>query len=117
MNKDQVEGKLQDIGGKIQEEAGKLIGSKEHEVKGLQHQAEGKNAERRWRREGGGTQFEKCRQERVNQGPGADSQLKDPGKPAGEPLDVIEASAGGPSTTTSTAEWRTLRRGHGEPRA
>lgn len=42
MNKDQVEGKLKDIGGKIQEEAGKLVGSKEQEAKGLANQAEGK---------------------------------------------------------------------------
>ena len=42
INKDQVKGELKDLGGKIQEEAGKLIGSKEQQVKGLKHQAEGK---------------------------------------------------------------------------
>jgi uncharacterized protein YjbJ (UPF0337 family) len=46
MNKDQVEGKLQDIGGKIQEEAGKLVGNKEQEVKGLGNQIEGKAQEK-----------------------------------------------------------------------
>ena len=46
MNKDQVEGKLQDIGGKIQEEAGKLVGSKEQEAKGLKNQVEGKTQEK-----------------------------------------------------------------------
>ncbi|MGX4644275.1 CsbD family protein [Massilia sp. SYSU DXS3249] len=46
MNKDQVEGKLQDIGGKIQEEAGKLVGNKEQEAKGLKNQVEGKTQEK-----------------------------------------------------------------------
>jgi len=41
-NKDQVKGELKDLGGKIQEEAGKLVGSKEQEAKGLQHQLQGK---------------------------------------------------------------------------
>jgi len=46
MNKDQVEGKLQDIGGKIQEEAGKLVGNKSQEAKGLKNQVEGKTQEK-----------------------------------------------------------------------
>ncbi|MDB5792089.1 MAG: CsbD family protein [Massilia sp.] len=46
MNKDQVEGKLQDIGGKLQEEAGKLVGNQEQQVKGLKNQVEGKTQEK-----------------------------------------------------------------------
>ena len=46
MNKDQVEGKLQDIGGTIQEEAGKLVGNQEQQVKGLKNQVEGKTQEK-----------------------------------------------------------------------
>ena len=46
MNKDQVEGKLKDIGGKIQEQVGDLIDSPEQEAKGLQKQAEGKLQEK-----------------------------------------------------------------------
>jgi uncharacterized protein YjbJ (UPF0337 family) len=46
MNKDQVNGKLQDIGGKIQEEAGKLIGNPEQQLKGLKNQVEGKTQEK-----------------------------------------------------------------------
>lgn len=42
MNKDQVNGKLHDIGGQIQEEVGKLVGNPTQQVKGLQKQAEGK---------------------------------------------------------------------------
>jgi uncharacterized protein YjbJ (UPF0337 family) len=42
VNKDQVKGTLKDIGGKVQEEAGKLVGSTPQQIKGLQHQAEGK---------------------------------------------------------------------------
>jgi uncharacterized protein YjbJ (UPF0337 family) len=42
MNKDQVKGKLKDIGGKIQEEAGKVVGSSEQQAKGLSKQVEGK---------------------------------------------------------------------------
>lgn len=42
MNKDQVDGKLKDIGGKIQEEFGDLIDSPEQEAKGLAKQVEGK---------------------------------------------------------------------------
>jgi len=45
MNKDQVEGKLKDIGGKIQEGAGKVVGSTEQQAKGLANQAEGKTQE------------------------------------------------------------------------
>jgi uncharacterized protein YjbJ (UPF0337 family) len=46
MNKDQVEGKLQDIGGKIQEEAGKIVGNPDQQVKGLKNQVEGKTQEK-----------------------------------------------------------------------
>ncbi len=46
MNKDQVEGKLKNIGGKIQEEVGDLIDSPEQEAKGFQKQAEGKLQEK-----------------------------------------------------------------------
>jgi uncharacterized protein YjbJ (UPF0337 family) len=46
MNKDQVNGKLQDIGGKIQEEAGKLTGSTDQQAKGLANQVEGKTQEK-----------------------------------------------------------------------
>ena len=42
MNKDQIEGKLKDIGGKIQEEFGDAIDSPEQEAKGLANQVEGK---------------------------------------------------------------------------
>lgn len=42
MNKDQVAGKLKDIGGKIQEEFGDAIDSPEQEAKGLAKQVEGK---------------------------------------------------------------------------
>ena len=46
MNKDQVKGKLKDIGGKIQEEAGDIIGSSEQQAKGLAKQVEGKVQEK-----------------------------------------------------------------------
>lgn len=46
MNKDQVKGKLKDIGGKIQEEAGKVVGSSEQQAKGLNKQVEGKVQEK-----------------------------------------------------------------------
>ena len=46
MNKNQINGKLQDIGGKIQEEAGKLVGNPDQQVKGLQNQVEGKTQEK-----------------------------------------------------------------------
>lgn len=46
MNKDQIEGKLKDIGGKIQEKVGDLIDSPETEAKGLKNQAEGKVQEK-----------------------------------------------------------------------
>ena len=42
MNKDQVAGKLKEIGGKIQEEFGDAIDSPEQEAKGLANQVEGK---------------------------------------------------------------------------
>jgi uncharacterized protein YjbJ (UPF0337 family) len=46
MNKDQVEGKLKNIGGKIQEEVGDIVDSPEQEAKGLKNQAEGKLQEK-----------------------------------------------------------------------
>jgi uncharacterized protein YjbJ (UPF0337 family) len=46
MNKDQVKGKLKDIGGKIQEEVGEAIGSSEQQAKGLNKQVEGKVQEK-----------------------------------------------------------------------
>jgi uncharacterized protein YjbJ (UPF0337 family) len=46
MNKDQIEGKLKNIGGKIQEEVGDVIDSPEQEAKGLANQAEGKVQEK-----------------------------------------------------------------------
>ena len=42
MNKDQVEGKLKEVGGKIQEAAGKVVGNEEQQAKGLANQVEGK---------------------------------------------------------------------------
>jgi uncharacterized protein YjbJ (UPF0337 family) len=46
MNKDQVDGKLKDIGGVIQEAAGKIVGNPEQQAKGLANQAEGKTQEK-----------------------------------------------------------------------
>ena len=46
MNKDQVNGKLQDIGGKIQEEAGKIVGNTDQQLKGMQNQVAGKTQEK-----------------------------------------------------------------------
>ncbi len=46
MNKDQVKGKLKDIGGKIQEEVGDVVGSSEQQAKGLAKQVEGKTQEK-----------------------------------------------------------------------
>jgi len=46
MNKDQVKGKLKDIGGKIQEEVGDVVGSSEQQAKGLANQVEGKTQEK-----------------------------------------------------------------------
>ena len=46
MNKDQIEGKLKNIGGKIQEGVGDLIDSPEQEAKGLAKQGEGKVQEK-----------------------------------------------------------------------
>lgn len=46
MNKDQIEGKLKNIGGKIQEEVGDLIDSPEQEAKGIAKQVEGKVQEK-----------------------------------------------------------------------
>ena len=42
MNKDQVKGKLKNIGGKIQEEVGEVVGSSEQQAKGISKQVEGK---------------------------------------------------------------------------
>ena len=42
MNKDQVNGAAKDLAGKAQEGIGKVLGSTEHQVKGLVEQAEGK---------------------------------------------------------------------------
>lgn len=46
MNKDQIEGKLKNIGGKIQEEVGDIIDSPEQEAKGIAKQVEGKVQEK-----------------------------------------------------------------------
>ncbi|HEX8404386.1 MAG TPA: CsbD family protein [Duganella sp.] len=46
MNKDQIEGKLKNIGGKIQEEVGDIIDSPEQEAKGMAKQVEGKVQEK-----------------------------------------------------------------------
>jgi uncharacterized protein YjbJ (UPF0337 family) len=45
MNKDQVQGKAQDIAGKIQEEVGKVVGSNKQQVEGLKNQVAGKTQE------------------------------------------------------------------------
>ncbi|MBA4109784.1 MAG: CsbD family protein [Leptothrix sp. (in: Bacteria)] len=42
MNKDQVKGAVKDAAGKVQQKAGDMVGSREHEAKGLAKQAEGK---------------------------------------------------------------------------
>jgi uncharacterized protein YjbJ (UPF0337 family) len=42
MNKDQVKGKMKEVGGKIQESVGKAVGSSEQQAKGLNKQSEGK---------------------------------------------------------------------------
>jgi len=42
MNKDQVKGKMKEVGGKIQEQVGKAVGSSEQQAKGLNKQSEGK---------------------------------------------------------------------------
>ena len=42
MNKDQVKGKLKDIGGKVQKEVGDITGNSEQQAKGLAKQVEGK---------------------------------------------------------------------------
>jgi uncharacterized protein YjbJ (UPF0337 family) len=41
MNKDQVKGAIKQGAGKVQEEAGKLVGSPEHEAKGIAKQVAG----------------------------------------------------------------------------
>ena len=42
MNKDQVKGKLKDIGGKVQKEVGDVTGNSKQQAKGLAKQVEGK---------------------------------------------------------------------------
>ncbi len=46
MNKDQVNGKLKDIGGTIQEAAGKIVGNPNQQAKGQAKQVEGKVQEK-----------------------------------------------------------------------
>lgn len=46
MNKDQVNGKLKDIGGTIQEAAGKIVGNPDQQAKGQAKQVEGKVQEK-----------------------------------------------------------------------
>ena len=45
MNKDQIQGKVKDIGGKLQEEVGKLVGSEKQQAEGLKNQVAGKAQE------------------------------------------------------------------------
>jgi uncharacterized protein YjbJ (UPF0337 family) len=42
MNRDQMKGGMKDAAGNVQKEAGKMVGSREHEAKGMAKQAEGK---------------------------------------------------------------------------
>jgi uncharacterized protein YjbJ (UPF0337 family) len=42
MNKDQVKGAVKEAAGNVQQKAGKMIGSSEHEAKGLITKVEGK---------------------------------------------------------------------------
>ena len=42
MNRDQVNGRMKDIGGKIQEKAGKATGNRSQQAKGLLNQGVGK---------------------------------------------------------------------------
>ena len=42
MNRDQVKGRMKDIGGKIQEKAGKATGNRSQQAKGLLNQGVGK---------------------------------------------------------------------------
>jgi uncharacterized protein YjbJ (UPF0337 family) len=46
MNKDQVQGKAQDIGGKIQEQIGKAVGNADQQAEGLKNQVAGKAQEK-----------------------------------------------------------------------
>ena len=46
MNKDQVQGKAQDIGGKIQEKIGKVVGNADQQAEGLRNQVAGKAQEK-----------------------------------------------------------------------
>ena len=41
MNKDQVKGSIKEAAGKVQQKAGEILGSKEHESKGLTKKAKG----------------------------------------------------------------------------
>lgn len=41
MNKDQIKGDIKDAAGKVQQKAGEMTGSREHQSKGVQKQAEG----------------------------------------------------------------------------
>lgn len=45
MNKDQMKGNMKDAAGKVQEKAGEMMGSREHEAKGMKKQVEGKTQE------------------------------------------------------------------------
>lgn len=47
MNKDQVEGKMKDVGGRVERQVGEWTGDKEAQVKGAMKQAEGK-AQNAW---------------------------------------------------------------------
>ena len=46
MNKDQVEGALQNAAGKVQEKAGEVVGSTEQQAKGIVKQVDGKAQEK-----------------------------------------------------------------------
>jgi uncharacterized protein YjbJ (UPF0337 family) len=47
MNKDQVEGKLKDVGGRVERQVGEWTGDADKQVKGTMKQAEGK-AQNAW---------------------------------------------------------------------
>jgi uncharacterized protein YjbJ (UPF0337 family) len=42
MNRDQIKGRMKDVGGKIQEKAGKATGNRSQQAKGLVNQGVGK---------------------------------------------------------------------------
>jgi len=42
MNRDQIKGRMKDVGGKIQEKAGKATGNRSQQAKGLLNQGVGK---------------------------------------------------------------------------